>query len=110
MMIHPTRSTFATGTVRVGNSLVTAAPLWIEPYTAIGVASPVTGGVDVYASLDGQAYYLYAPGTYIEEGYLRSWKARIPARWLKFVGRALTGVPSASALPDGTMLEWGGKS
>ena len=70
----------------------------------------MTGGVDVYASFDGEAYFVYAPGTYIEEGFLRSWKARIPARWLKFVGKALTGTPAAPAMPDGTQLVWGGKS
>ena len=107
MMNRTTISAFNNGTVRVGDTLAAAEPLWIEPYTAIGVASPVTGGIDVYASFDGETYYICAPGVQVDQGFMRSWKARIPARWLKFVGVAAGG---ADPLPDGTMLQWGGKS
>lgn len=106
MLHYSSISAFACGTVRVGDELSTAEPLWIEPYTAVGVASPVTGGVDVYASFDGESYYIYAPGQFVQQGYMRSWKARIPARWLKFVGVDVEG----SAVPDGTILKWGAKS
>ncbi|HMP05788.1 MAG TPA: hypothetical protein PJ982_05520 [Lacipirellulaceae bacterium] len=107
MLYRATISAFASGVIRVGSTLALAEPLWIEPYTAVGVASPVTGGVDVYASFDGETYFVYAPGTVIEIGFLRTWKARIPARWLKFVGREVGG---QAAIADGTLLEWGAKS
>ena len=107
MLNRASISAFESGTVRVGDELSTAEPLWIEPYTAIGVASPVTGGMDVYASFDGSTYFVYAPGVNVDQGFMRSWKARIPARWLKFVG---VGTDLASAVPDGTLLQWGGKS
>jgi hypothetical protein len=107
MLFRASISAFASGTIRVGGTLATADPMWIEPYTAVGVASPVTGGVDVYASFDGETYFVYAPGTVIELGFMRTWKARIPARWLKFVGVAAGG---EAATPDGTLLEWGAKS
>ena len=107
-MLHRSSiSAFASGLVRVGGTLETAEPLWIEPYTAVGVASPVTGGMDVYASFDGETYFIYAPGQFLEQGFMRSWKARIPARWLKFVG---VSVESGDPLPDGTNLQWGAKS
>lgn len=107
-MLHRTAiSAFASGTVRVGGSLETAEPLWIEPYTAVAVASPVTGGIDVYASFNGQSFYIYGPGQLVEQGFMRSWKARIPARWLKFVGVPVAEEP---AVPDGTILQWGAKS
>ena len=107
MLHRASISAFASGTVRVGSSLALAEPLWIEPYTAVGVGSPVAGGVTAYASFDGETYFVYAPGTVIELGFMRTWKARIPARWLKFVGVAAGG---ESAIPDGTLLEWGAKS
>lgn len=91
----------------MGESLESAEPLWIEPYTAIGVTTPVAGGLDVYASFDGQSYVIYAPGVFVDQGFMRSWKARIPARWLKFVSRETAEV---QAMPDGTVLEWGAKS
>ncbi len=106
-MNRPTISAFNHGTVRVGDELSTAEPLWIAPYTAIGVASTVTGGIDVYASFDGETYFIYAPGVFVDQGYIRSWKARIPAQWLKFVGRETA---EAQAMPDGTILQWGAKS
>ncbi|MCI0335713.1 MAG: hypothetical protein L0228_21105 [Planctomycetes bacterium] len=107
MLNRASISAFESGTIRVGDELSTAEPLWIEPYTAIGVASPVTGGMDVYASFDGDSYFVYAPGVYVDQGFMRSWKARIPARWLKFVG---VETDQGSAVPDGTLLQWGGKS
>lgn len=100
-------SAFASGTVRVGDTLETAEALWIEPYTALGVASPVTGGLNLFASFDGETYFIYGPGQLVEEGFMRSWKARIPARWLKFVGLEVDEGP---AVPDGTILQWGAKS
>ena len=100
-------SAFSSGTVRVGDELSTAEALWIEPYTAVSVGSPFAGGMDVYASFDGQTYYMYSPGVFVDQECIRSWKARIPARWLKFVGRETA---EAQAMPDGTILEWGAKS
>ena len=100
-------SAFGTGTVRVGDELSTAEPLWIEPYTAVSIGSPFAGGLSVYASFDGDTYYMYSPGVFVDQGYIRSWKARIPARWLKFVGQETA---EAQAMPDGTILEWGAKS
>lgn len=107
MLYKTSISAFANGTIRVGDTLATADPLWIEPYTALGVASPVLGGVDVYASFDGTQYFIYSPGALLEVGAMRSWKARIPARYVKFVG-AVAG--AEAAIPDGTLLEWGAKS
>ena len=107
MLHHSNVSAFTNGTVRVGETLPAAEALWIEPYTAIGVSSPITGGIDVFASFDGETYLLCIPGVLVEAGFLRSWKARIPARWLKFVGKT---VGQAAAIPDGTMLSWGAKS
>ena len=71
MLNRASISAFDCGTVRVGDELSTAEPLWIEPYTAIGVASPVTGGVDVYASFDGATYFIYAPGARLDQGFMR---------------------------------------
>ncbi len=82
-------------------------PLWIEPYTAVAVGTPFAGGMSVYASFDGETYYMYSPGVFVDQGYIRSWKARIAARWLKFVGQETA---EAQAMPDGTILEWGAKS
>jgi hypothetical protein len=107
MLNRPNISAFASGTVRVGDALATAEPLWIEPYTAVGITTLFAGGLDVYASFDGQSYSIYAPGVFVDQAYMRCWKARIPARWLKFVGRETV---DAQAMPDGTILQWGAKS
>ena len=100
-------SAYGSGTVRVGDELSTAEALWIEPYTAVAIGSPFPGGLSVYASFDGETYYMYSPGVFVDQGYMRSWKARIPARWLKFVGQETA---EAQAMPDGTILQWGAKS
>jgi hypothetical protein len=38
---------------------------------------------------------------------MKTWETSIPAQWLKFVGRSTV---DTEAMPDGTLLPWGGKS
>jgi hypothetical protein len=106
-MDEKTISTFDHGTVRVGATLAAADALWIKPYTAVAVGATTTGAFDVYASFDGESYFAYSLGTVVEQGFMRCWKARIPACWLKFVGRATA---DTEAIADGTLLPWGAKS
>jgi hypothetical protein len=106
-MDQTTVSAFDHGTIRVGSSLATAAPLWIKPYKSIGVGLPTTGALDVYASFVGVTYFAFEFGLVIEEQFMKYWQVSIPAQWLKFVGRSTV---DTEGLPDGTMLAWGGKS
>jgi len=106
-MDQTTVSAFDHGTIRVGSSLANAAPLWIKPYKSIGVGLTMTGAFDVYASFDGVTYFAYAFGLVVEEQFMKTWETSIPAQWLKFVGRSTV---DTEAMPDGTLLPWGGKS